>query len=46
MEFRSMSFEVTPSQDEMYVEGRVNDLGWSKLLGQRKRFIEKIERSS
>lgn len=46
MEFRSMSFEVTPSQDEMYVEGRVNDLGWSKLLGQRKRFIEKIERGT
>ena len=46
MEFRSMSFEVTPSQDEMYVEGRVNDLGWSKLLGQRKQFIEKIERGT
>ena len=46
MEFRSMSFEVTPSQDEMYVEGRVNDLGWSKLLGQRKRFVEKIERGT
>ena len=46
MEFRSMSFEITPSQDEMYVEGRVNDLGWSKLLGQRKQFIEKIERGT
>ena len=46
MEFRSMVFELTPSQDEMFVEGRVNDLGWSKMLGQRKRFIEKIERGT
>ena len=46
MEFRSMAFELTPSQDEMFIEGRVNDLGWSKMLGQRKRFVEKIERGT
>lgn len=46
IEIRNLSVEFETSDDDLVVVGRVNDLGWSKLLGTRKRFIEKIEKGT
>lgn len=47
MEIRSMEVTFTNFDQDMVIEGRVNDLGWSKLLYEDgKRFTERIERGA
>ena len=47
IELRSINVEFEAVNDnELLIEGRVNNLDWSKPLGERRRFIEKVDKGA
>ena len=46
IEIRNLTVELQTGDEDLLLEGRVNDLGWSKVLGKRKKFIERIEKGT
>ena len=47
MELRSVGVEFEAVNDDaLMIEGKVNGLDWSKQLGERRRFIEKVDKGA
>lgn len=47
IELRSINVEFEAVNDnELLIEGKVNNLDWSKPLGERRRFIEKVDKGA